>query len=270
MLGSIIRSMFCPQCKVEYRAGFTRCTDCHVDLVQQLPECRDASQESNAAESAMKRPEARVIAVLIVVSLAVWGVWAHRWRAQVAQREEMRALYAFASGGDLDKVKRLSEYPSPEAIQWLEKLAQDWNATSDSRTAAIAALASKPSLNRAALSTLLYIDQPFVVRHAAAEVLGQRGCDDQCISTTLRGLRAIWQGQPAFEVGLSTVEHAYGVRGDPELDAKIDAELKANTEQDYWRLLENNPCAARNALKTDTSAEPAFVENVQSKLKPCP
>jgi len=30
--------MFCPQCKVEYRPGFTQCSDCEVDLVQALPE----------------------------------------------------------------------------------------------------------------------------------------------------------------------------------------------------------------------------------------
>jgi hypothetical protein len=29
--------MFCPVCKVEYRSGFTHCTDCDVDLVQELP-----------------------------------------------------------------------------------------------------------------------------------------------------------------------------------------------------------------------------------------
>ena len=29
--------MFCPQCRVEYRPGFTRCTDCDVDLVTVLP-----------------------------------------------------------------------------------------------------------------------------------------------------------------------------------------------------------------------------------------
>lgn len=30
--------MFCPKCKCEYRAGFTHCSDCDVDLVQQLPD----------------------------------------------------------------------------------------------------------------------------------------------------------------------------------------------------------------------------------------
>jgi hypothetical protein len=29
--------MFCPQCKAEYRQGFTRCADCDVALVSQLP-----------------------------------------------------------------------------------------------------------------------------------------------------------------------------------------------------------------------------------------
>jgi hypothetical protein len=29
--------MFCPQCNVEYRPGFTRCSDCDVDLVQDPP-----------------------------------------------------------------------------------------------------------------------------------------------------------------------------------------------------------------------------------------
>jgi hypothetical protein len=28
--------MFCPQCKAEYRQGFTHCTDCDVDLVEEL------------------------------------------------------------------------------------------------------------------------------------------------------------------------------------------------------------------------------------------
>ena len=28
--------MFCPKCKSEYRQGFTRCSDCDVDLVYEL------------------------------------------------------------------------------------------------------------------------------------------------------------------------------------------------------------------------------------------
>ena len=29
--------MFCPQCRLEYREGFTRCSDCDVPLVESLP-----------------------------------------------------------------------------------------------------------------------------------------------------------------------------------------------------------------------------------------
>ena len=28
--------MFCPECRVEYRTGFTHCTDCDVELVNEL------------------------------------------------------------------------------------------------------------------------------------------------------------------------------------------------------------------------------------------
>jgi len=30
--------MFCPKCGAEYRAGFTHCSDCDVDLVEELPQ----------------------------------------------------------------------------------------------------------------------------------------------------------------------------------------------------------------------------------------
>jgi hypothetical protein len=29
--------MFCPECRAEYRSGFTHCSDCDVDLVAELP-----------------------------------------------------------------------------------------------------------------------------------------------------------------------------------------------------------------------------------------
>lgn len=36
--------MFCPECNAEYRAGFTRCADCDVDLVNEPPHYALASQ----------------------------------------------------------------------------------------------------------------------------------------------------------------------------------------------------------------------------------
>jgi hypothetical protein len=35
--------MFCPECKAEYRAGFTRCSDCDIELVECLPESSPGS-----------------------------------------------------------------------------------------------------------------------------------------------------------------------------------------------------------------------------------
>jgi hypothetical protein len=42
--------MICPQCKAEYRQGFTRCADCDVELVYELPATKsDAAETSQAA-----------------------------------------------------------------------------------------------------------------------------------------------------------------------------------------------------------------------------
>ena len=41
--------MFCPNCGVEYRPGFTHCNDCDVDLVEQLP-AEDESGQGGPGE----------------------------------------------------------------------------------------------------------------------------------------------------------------------------------------------------------------------------
>ena len=51
--------MFCPQCKYEYRAGFTHCPDCDVDLVDSL-EAIDAPH-TNAPHSALDSHSSRTI-----------------------------------------------------------------------------------------------------------------------------------------------------------------------------------------------------------------
>jgi hypothetical protein len=37
--------MFCPQCRVEYRPGFARCSDCEVDLVEELGPLNESEPE---------------------------------------------------------------------------------------------------------------------------------------------------------------------------------------------------------------------------------
>ena len=41
--------MFCPVCKSEYREGFTKCSDCGVDLVKHLPDDSGGSRSSDLA-----------------------------------------------------------------------------------------------------------------------------------------------------------------------------------------------------------------------------
>lgn len=43
--------MFCPQCKAEYRFGFTHCPDCDVDLVENFPELNHGSTTELSDES---------------------------------------------------------------------------------------------------------------------------------------------------------------------------------------------------------------------------
>ena len=40
-MSNILEAMFCPQCKAEYRPGFTRCSECNVVLVFRLPDAED-------------------------------------------------------------------------------------------------------------------------------------------------------------------------------------------------------------------------------------
>ena len=37
--------MFCPECRAEYRPGFTRCSDCDIDLVSELFESDIAAEK---------------------------------------------------------------------------------------------------------------------------------------------------------------------------------------------------------------------------------
>ncbi len=49
--------MFCPQCRAEYRPGFTHCTDCDVDLVYELPPVRKDFPETNQNTSPRENDE---------------------------------------------------------------------------------------------------------------------------------------------------------------------------------------------------------------------
>jgi hypothetical protein len=47
--------MFCPECRAEYRPGFTRCSDCDVELVHEIPD-QDTSVRKPKRDSATMFP----------------------------------------------------------------------------------------------------------------------------------------------------------------------------------------------------------------------
>ena len=57
--------MFCPQCKAEYRVGFTRCSDCGVELVEHLPfeKPQIAEEDSRRFEADRFEPEAQLVVI---------------------------------------------------------------------------------------------------------------------------------------------------------------------------------------------------------------
>ena len=69
MLRSIIRVMFCPACKVEYRSGFSRCADCDVPLVERLPITHGDSERTRVSGFVLFK-ELGVFIVIPVMFLA--------------------------------------------------------------------------------------------------------------------------------------------------------------------------------------------------------
>src|SRR2546428_1386250 len=57
--------MFCPQCKAEYRVGFTRCSDCGVELVEHLPFEKPATarEDSHRFEADPFGPEPELVVI---------------------------------------------------------------------------------------------------------------------------------------------------------------------------------------------------------------
>lgn len=54
--------MFCPSCRAEYRPGFTRCSDCDMDLIAELPDNRTEATENQGYEYRNEdQPSLRVI-----------------------------------------------------------------------------------------------------------------------------------------------------------------------------------------------------------------
>ena len=49
--------MFCPQCKAEYRPGFSRCADCDADLVEDWSIKHESNEQQGTAQELSSLPE---------------------------------------------------------------------------------------------------------------------------------------------------------------------------------------------------------------------
>ena len=204
---------------------------------------------------------AQLVVFLIWTAIVLCGpLW---WGLRI-QKRYSSALYTSASGGDLDAVRLLAQRPLM-SVAWLQTLAQDPDATADSRVEAINALAQKNALDSTSLSALLWIDQPLAVRHAIALGFEQRGCDYGCVNAALRALKAIWKGQPTFEMRLS----AQRPDGSAAMWAQIDRELHRETVQDYLALVNLNPCLTKETLNRFYPNDRTFIDYVQAQMRSC-
>jgi hypothetical protein len=211
-----------------------------------------------AASPTIKR--AQLVLFLVWTGIALC---APLWWGIRLQRSHSLVLYADASGGDLDAVKQLARRPLT-SVAWLEELALDRNAVADARVEAIEALSQKNAVDSKSLRFLLAIDQPFNVRHAAANAFQKHGCDDLCVTNVLNSLRAIWSGQPTFEMRLPLPT--------PDLrdqSVQIDRKLRSETERDYVGLLNSTPCLTRQILAKSYSTDLTFIHRLDTKLPRC-
>ena len=61
--------MFCPECRAEYRPGFSHCSDCDVPLVERLPVTRGDSKRTRVSGFVLFK-ECGVFVVLPIMVLA--------------------------------------------------------------------------------------------------------------------------------------------------------------------------------------------------------
>jgi hypothetical protein len=80
--------MFCPQCKGEYREGFTECADCQIPLVSELP-----PSESNDEQKAVDLVEVLSTADPGLISL-VKSVLEAEGVPYLAQGEHFSGMHA--------------------------------------------------------------------------------------------------------------------------------------------------------------------------------
>jgi hypothetical protein len=227
-------------------------TDCRARTIKVNPMLWKSTRATN-----------KIRVVILVVFCAAFGlgpIWlAHRRD----ETRELHNLYLYAAAGDVNSVHRISSYHSAESVRVLEQLARDKSARAETRVDALNELSRKSSADPDVFTNLLWIDHPFVVRHAAASALMDRRCDSTCITAVLYCLHSLWAGELTFEARLGSGRHA----NVNQVQATL-ARLRSSTENDYFGLLNKNSCSAEKVLHSDYS-DAAFTDYVRQKLVRC-
>jgi hypothetical protein len=226
----------------------------------------------------MKKGESEFTIVLIACLLGIVasGLW---WRRETRKKQELSVIYAFACEGDRTYFNKLRELKPSESTPQLEHmaLAREQDCSGETRIAAIGVLSSRGLPNKDALTSLLGIDHPFGVRHAAVEALIQHGCDGLCVESALEALKALSRGQPASEtkaeadVETMLIESAPSTEDLKRLEKSRQdlKELRQQAQNDYFKLLQNNPCEAQKILRTKYSTDHELIDSVQKKVPGC-
>jgi hypothetical protein len=105
--------MFCPNCGIEYRAGFTHCNDCDVDLVDDLPS-EDEPAEGEAGEEGLEllwRGSQGGIFNEIALSLEEAGIRYNKERldARLNFSSGVAPLDIWVSAADLEAARKVLE-----------------------------------------------------------------------------------------------------------------------------------------------------------------
>ena len=66
---------FCPKCRAEYREGFTRCSDCDVELVDELPPEEEMADEEPSDLVQLHIFAGDIYAEMVKEALENEGIW---------------------------------------------------------------------------------------------------------------------------------------------------------------------------------------------------
>ena len=229
----------------------------------------------------MMKKEASAFTTYIALIACLLGIFASGlWsRRETRKKQELSMTYVFACEGDRANFKKLRELKPSESTPQLEHmaLAREQDCSAETRVAAIEVLSSRGLPNKDALISLLEIDHPFGVRHAAVEALLQHGCDGLCVKSALEALKALSQGQPTSETKAVAEMETMLIGSTPstqglrllEKSRQDLKELQQQAQNDYFKLLQNNPCEAQKVLRTKYSSDHELIDFVQKQVPGC-